>query len=141
MRPLKRNFEYEVTHDPDTGQERILGYKEQEDVLSDMGSVDSRSVTHKSFLDCGCDKPAASRCNECGGLSCESCQGHCQKCKKPICLEHSYFTQDNEKGEIRFCRSCYDRVVRKRMLKNIFGALIKSCCIFLLLLCGEDEDE
>ena len=41
MRPLRRKRQYEVTHDPVSGQERILESSDEDHLLGDEGSVDS----------------------------------------------------------------------------------------------------
>lgn len=86
MKPLRRKKTCEVTHDPITGQERILELTQEEDFLSDHGSVDSASLHQRYFRDCGCDGPIGGRCFECGAISCKSCHRRCHNCQKPICL-------------------------------------------------------
>ena len=87
MKPLRRKKTCEVTHDPITGQERILELSQEDDFLSDHGSVDSAGLHQRYFRDCGCDGPIGGRCFECGAISCKSCHGRCHNCQKPICLD------------------------------------------------------
>ena len=59
MRPIRRKQSSRVTTDPLTGQDRLLGWTREENVLSDEGSIDTAEVERTFFLDCGCDaKPA-----------------------------------------------------------------------------------
>ena len=125
MRPLRRKHKYHVTQDPATGQERVLGWMQEEDVLSDQGSVDSVSMQRQFFLDCGCSKPAQGRCFECGAISCEIHHGICQKCQKPICMEHSHFLAIENQGEIRLCSRCHDKFSRKHT-RNKIGKIFLS---------------
>lgn len=119
MRPLRRKKKYEVTQDPTTGKDRILNLTEEEDTLSDQGSVDSAGLHRKYFLDCGCDSGTGGRCYECGAISCTSCHGRCHSCQKPICLEHSNFLQAKGKESIRLCRCCYGSITRKQRLARV----------------------
>lgn len=95
MKPLRRKKTCEVTHDPITGQERILELTQEEDFLSDHGSVDSAGLHQRYFRDCGCDGPIGGRCFECGAISCKSCHRRCHNCQKPICIAHSNFLGTN----------------------------------------------
>jgi len=119
MRPLRRKKKYEVTHNPITGEERILELTQEENVLSDQGSVDSESLSRRYIRDCGCDGPVGGRCYECGAISCTSCHGRCHSCQKPICLEHSNFLQVEGKESIRLCRRCYGSITRKQRLVRV----------------------
>ena len=128
MEPLRRKKTIEITKNPKNGRKRILGAMTEENVLSDQGSIDSVNVSEKYFLDCGCDAKAVGRCYECHGLCCESCFGHCDACKKPICPEHSKFVQTNNQTVTRLCRACYDEINQKRERRR----LVIFCWIFLL---------
>jgi hypothetical protein len=119
MKPLRRKKTCEVTDNPITGQDRILELMQEEDILSDQGSVDSAGVHRRYIRDCGCDGPVGGRCFECGGISCNSCHGRCQNCQKPICLEHSNFSKIEGKGEIRLCNRCFDSITRKQKLTKV----------------------
>lgn len=134
MKPLRRKKNYEVTQDPKTGLDRILNLIEEEDILSDQGSVDSTRVHYKSFLDCECDSEIGGRCFECGAVSCKTCHGRCNSCQKPICLEHSSFLQVGGEDRIRLCRRCYDSIIRKQKLARVGR-------IFLSLFIDEDKNE
>ncbi len=117
MKPLRRKYKSHVTRNPVTGQDRILEWAGEEDVLS-QGSVDSNEVQRKFFLDCGCSKPAHGRCFECGALSCESHCGICRQCQKPICMQHSSFLETDQ-GQVRLCGSCFDKTSRKQTRAKI----------------------
>ena len=119
MKPLRRKTIFEVTHDPYTGQERILKMTKEEDVLSDEGSVDSTSKRQKFFLDCGCDSEIGGRCYEYGAINCKTCFGRCQNCQKPLCMQHSNLLEIKDHGAIRLCNKCHNAIVRKQNLKNI----------------------
>ncbi len=118
MKPLRRKHTTQVTTDPVTGKDRVLGWSQEEHVLSDKGSVDSSAMERTFFLDCGCEGQAAGRCFECGAISCKTCHGHCQACRKPICMQHSRFLQ-SEEGAVRLCGSCFDRISRKQTRAKI----------------------
>ncbi len=119
MRPLRRKHTTQITTDPITGEERILGWSQEEDVLGDQGSVDSMSVQRKFFLDCGCEGEGAGRCFECGAISCRECHGRCAKCQKPICPQHSRFLEMANQGQVRLCGSCFDKTSRKQARARI----------------------
>ena len=119
MKPLRRKKTCHVTTDPVTGQDRILGWTQEEDVLSDQGSVDSAGVHRKYFLDCGCDAETGGQCVECGAISCRDCHGRCQNCQKPICMQHSCFFEVEDRGQVRLCRTCHDKSTRKQTRAKI----------------------
>ena len=138
MKPLRRKKTYEVTYDPITGKDRTLELTQEENVLSDQGSVDSESLTRKYFRDCGCDGQVGGECNKCGAISCTSCHGRCHRCKKPICLEHSYFLQVEGEDAIRFCHRHYIMHCWKNAIL-FFLSLVGR--FFLSLLVEEENDE
>lgn len=113
MRPLRRKKTFEVTYDPDTGQDRVWRVEQSQDGLSREGSVDSGEILRKFFKDCGCDAEIGGRCYVCGAVSCQACHGRCRSCQKPICLEHSHFHVLEDQNEHRLCGSCYDVIRRK----------------------------
>lgn len=114
MKPLRRKKDYVVTRDPITGRDIILSLTEKEDILSDQGSVDSTGLHRKYFPSCGCDSEIGGRCSECGEFSCKSCHGHCCNCRKPLCLQHSYFLGEGNGEKIRLCNRCHDIITRRR---------------------------
>lgn len=124
MKPLRRKKSLHVTEDMNTGQERVLGMAQEDDVLSDLGSIDSLRLQKEYPLDCGCFSPVKGRCFECGALSCELHHGICQSCQKPICMEHSHFYELEGQGQIRLCRHCHDKVTRKQTRKKIGSFLL-----------------
>ncbi len=118
MKPLRRKNATNVTTDQVSGQDRVLEWTQEEDVLSDQGSVDSMAVRRTFFLDCGCEGEAAGRCFECGAISCRQCHGRGQGCQKPICLQHSRCLEMDQ-GQVRLCRSCFDRISRRQTRAKI----------------------
>lgn len=128
MKPLRRKKTCQVTHDPITGKERVLEMNEEEDFLSDHGSVDSVGLHHKHFRDCGCDAPTGGRCYECAAISCQNCHGRCQRCQKPLCLSCSKFLETEANNCLRLCGRCYDIVSRKRSWSKV-GRVIRSIFI------------
>ncbi len=118
MKPLRRRNNRKVTFDPDTGQDRIWESQQNQDVLSNEGSVDSDVITRTFFKDCGCDGQIGGRCYECGAISCISCHGRCEKCQKPICMQHSHFFEDENGRKVRLCGICHDKTVRKQKLSK-----------------------
>ena len=119
MKPLRRKKTCQVTTDPITGRDRILGWTQEDDVLSDEGSVDSAGVQRKYFLDCGCDAEIGGRCFDCSAISCRDCHGRCQSCQKPICMQHSHFLETEDRGQVRLCGSCFDKITRKQTRAKI----------------------
>ena len=119
MKPLRRKNTFEVIKDP-TGHQQLSPITEEEDVLSDEGSIDSTSYHHKIFRACGCEGSAGigGRCYECGAMSCPSCHGSCNSCHKPICLQHSKYHGIQEQ-KIRLCGRCYDQARRKQKSQKI----------------------
>lgn len=119
MKSYRRKKIYEVTRDPITGQDRILGLTQYEHFRSDQGSIDTEGLSRKYIRDCGCDKNVGGRCRECGAISCITCHGRCQSCQKPICLEHSNYLHVEGQEKIRLCRRCHDSIVRKQRLAKV----------------------
>ena len=119
MRPLRRKKKIQVTYDPVTGQDMELGIEKHQDIRSDERSIDSETFERRHFLDCGCPFEVGGSCYICSARSCVSCSGRCQKCKKPICLEHSCFLTDDDGKELRYCSSCFDDVVRIKQIKKV----------------------
>ena len=119
MKPLRRKRKCEVTRDPVTGQERVLALTQEEDIISDQGSVDSVELQYNYFQDCGCAGGIGGRCHECRAMVCEKCFGHCARCQVPLCTEHSRFLGTEGQEKTRLCRRCYDEVMRKRRLSGV----------------------
>jgi hypothetical protein len=114
MKPIRRKQSCQVTTDPLTGQDRVLGWTQEEDVLSDQGSIDSTTIQRTCFLDCGCHEEPAGRCFECGAISCATCHGRCASCQKPTCMQHSHFLQSDSGEPVRLCGECYTKTCRKQ---------------------------
>ena len=123
MKPLRRKNTTRFTTDSITGKERVLGWTQEDDVLSDRGSVDSTAVQQTFFLDCGCEGGSAGRCFDCGAISCRECHGRCQRCRKPICMEHSHFFETDQ-AQVRLCGSCFDKISRRQTRAKIGGFLL-----------------
>ncbi len=114
MRSLRRKNKRHVTYDPDTDKDREWQLEQSQDVLSSEGSVDSDETVRKYFKDCGCDGNIGGRCYVCGAVSCISCHGRCNKCQKPICMQHSNFLEKDNGERERLCEPCYDVITRKQ---------------------------
>lgn len=134
MKSLRRKEKHEVTHNPITGEDRTLELTQEDNFLSDQGSVDSVDLHHRYFRDCGCDGPVGGICRDCGAINCIKCHGRCQSCQKPICLEHSNYLHVEGQEKIRLCRRCHDSIVRKQRLAKV-GRFFLS-----LLTEGEDDE-
>lgn len=114
MKPLREKNKRLVTYDPDSDKDREWELEQTRDVRSSEGSIDSDETIRKYFKDCGCDGEIGGRCYVCGAVSCTSCHGRCNKCKKPICMQHSnFFEKDNGEKE-RLCGTCHDVLIRKQ---------------------------
>jgi len=124
MRPLRHDNAFEVTHNPISGQDRILESTEKTDLLSDDGSIDSSGVHRKYFRDCGCDGPVGGCCYQCQAISCTACHGRCQNCQMPICLQHSHFWETDKQGIIRLCTHCFDSLTRKYKWSKVGNLLL-----------------
>jgi len=124
MKPYREQKNYEATYDPDTGKDRIWLHKEKQTYRSSSGSINTDGVTRIVFKDCGCDGEIGGRCYECGDVSCKECHGRCEKCKKPICLQHSKFMKTDTGEMIRLCGEHYDELSRKRNRKKILSFLL-----------------
>lgn len=118
MKPLRRKQTTQVTTDAATGRDRVLEWTEEQHVLSDRGSVDSTEMRRTFFLDCGCRGDSAGRCFECGAISCPEHHGHCQGCRKPICMQHSRFVAMDQ-GQVRLCGRCFDATLRRQRRAKI----------------------
>lgn len=114
MKPLRRKNKRQVTYDPNAKQDREWHLEQSQDVLSAEGSVDTDEIVRKIFKDCGCDGEIGGRCFDCGAVSCISCHGRCNKCQKPICLQHSTFVDKEDGNKERLCNTCHDILIRKR---------------------------
>ncbi len=119
MKPLRRKRSGEVAHDHVTDHEQILAMRKEDDTISDQGSVDSVDLNYRYFPVCGCAGDIGGRCHECRSLVCVSCFGQCEKCKVPLCTEHSRFLENEDQKKTRLCRRCYDEVMRKRRLSKV----------------------
>ena len=113
MRPLRSKKTYHTVRD-NTGQNRVWQLLQEDDILSDEGSVDSVSVQESYFLECGCNAPPAGRCYQCGAQSCEAHCGICLRCRKPICPECSIFTESG-----RWCGDCLKIITRENRNNKI----------------------
>ncbi len=124
MKPIRIKEQYEVTDDPATGHERILGSTYEEDILSDRGSINTLGkVTHYA-LHCGCYDEIGGRCYECGAISCVKCHGRCAVCSCPICQAHSIFVPSEGGRQLKLCRQCYDKTVRRRRIVGVTRFLL-----------------
>lgn len=119
MKPIRRKKTIEITDNPVTGQDRILGMKEEANILSDEKSIDTSELHRIVFLDCGCTAPAAGRCYKCGAISCQIHHGICQKCLMPICLQCSTFLNNPNQAPQRYCSRCYGIITGKQKLKKL----------------------
>jgi hypothetical protein len=109
----------EITDNPVTGQDRILGMSEEANVLSDEKSIDTSELRRKVFLDCGCGTEAFGRCYKCGAISCQVHHGICQKCLMPICLQCSTFLDTEKQTRQRYCSRCCGTITRKQKMKKV----------------------
>ena len=116
--PVRRQANLLSMPDPDSGKTVVVPTNEQVMTLSPQGSPDSIGLTHMLFHRCRCsiEQPVGGRCYECGGTSCVRCHGHCARCHKPICPEHSKFTDGPTGQQVRLCRVCHDSMRRKRLV-------------------------
>ena len=128
MRPLRRKNKRHVTYDPDTDKDREWQLEQNQDVLSSEGSVDSDETVRKYFKDCGCDGDIGGRCYVCGAVSCISCHGRCNKCKKPICMQHSNFLEKENGEKERLCGTCHDVFIRKQGWAKIGHFFLSLFC-------------
>lgn len=119
MKPLRRKKTIEITDNPITGQERVLEIAEEENILSDEGSIDTSGFRRRFFLDCGCTAAAFGRCYKCGAINCQVHHGVCHKCQMPICLQCSTFLHTSNQTPQRFCSRCYSIITRKQKLKKV----------------------
>lgn len=119
MKPLRRKKTIDITDNPVTGQERILGMTEEDNILSDEKSIDVSQLRRIVFLDCGCTTAAFGRCYKCGAISCQVHHGTCQRCLMPICLQCSNILTTENKTRERYCSRCCDIITGKRKLKKI----------------------
>jgi hypothetical protein len=119
-RPVRRNVQLLVTLDPQ-GRPTIAPEAIEAFVLSPNGSIDHLCVKPDRFYHCGCstESRVGGRCVElqCARISCAACFGRCEQCKKPLCLEHSYYFQA-EGRPVRLCFSCFDSVTRRARLQQ-----------------------
>lgn len=120
MKPIRRKENVQVTDNPTTGQDQVLEFMQEEDVLSHQGSIDSSNLHRKFFRDCGCDGPIGGRCFECSAISCVACHGRCQNCQKPICMQHSNFLEKDDGEKERLCGTCYDAIIRRQGWAKVF---------------------
>lgn len=122
-RPLRTKEQIHFTEDLLSGRERILDAAVEQDLLSDLGSVDSAAKTLVSFRDCGCHGPVGGRC-WCGAIDCEKCFGRCSSCSRPLCLRHSKFREDASGVRLRFCRQCHDGLAIKQRALSCLRFLV-----------------
>ena len=58
-----------------------------------------------------------------GPISCPDCYGHCARCGKPICLEHSVVVGAPDEEGPRLCKRC-DAVLSRRRRLALFGRTV-----------------
>ena len=120
MKPLRRERESDVMHDPLTGHEDILPLTQKDVIISDEGSVNSDKLNYGYSQRCGCTtRETGGRCHECRALVCVNCFGRCEQCRVPLCPEHSRFLETEGQEKTRLCRRCHEEFTRKRRLSRI----------------------
>ena len=124
MKPLRQVNKQHVTYDPETGKDRIWKLDLDNLSRSSEGAINSDGVVRRYFKDCGCDSEIGGRCFICGGVSCKDCHGRCEKCKKPICLQHSHYLDSDDGEKVRFCSEHYDEESRKQKGKKFWHFLL-----------------
>ena len=119
--PVRREARVEITFDEE-GNPAIEAVEGEAFMMSPEGGLDRVEVVRSRFFNCGCaaevNKPGG-MCGEpsCHRISCASCFGRCERCKRPICLEHSSFLEHPDVKGSRFCFGCFD-VLRRRVLRQ-----------------------
>jgi len=127
-KPFRRDAQIGITYDSD-GNPLIEGVEAESVTLSPEGSLDRIKILTDRFYHCGCSRATQVLGGQCGDhgcnrLSCVNCFGHCADCSKPLCLEHSLYSFDDQGKRVRFCKSCHDAVLRKRTLAKIGRTLL-----------------
>jgi len=127
-KPVRRDTELRWTVDAD-GHPTVETVSGESFSLSPEGSIDRVKLTADRFYHCGCNAelPLGGRCGEtgCGRISCAQHAGNCNRCSVPVCLEHSRYAATPEGGDIRLCRSCFERKRRTRVAKSVALVLLR----------------
>jgi len=120
-RPIRRALDVFSRHDPRAGKTTDLPTESRETLLSSDGSIDTVTVRHPQFLDCGhsIEVPIGGRCLECGSLSCATCHDQCSGCRRPLCLSCTRIDQVQGQEAIKWCSHCVGPERRKRRWRKI----------------------
>lgn len=127
-KPVRRTIRVHATFDQD-GNPVTIPIEQEAFSLSPEGSIDRIIVSQDRFYHCGCgtDNKIGGQCAEpsCRHVSCAKCFGRCERCKKPLCLEHSCYFELPELAELRFCHSCRDELGSFFFRSELIGYLTR----------------
>lgn len=95
--------------------------------LASTGELITDRLHEEIGLQCGCvGKPPGGYCSCCRRLNCVQCYGHCSgpDCNRPIGICCAIFDEDSDEPRKRYCRSCYEKLVRRRWTDLITKTLL-----------------
>ena len=126
-RRLRGQGQVNVRRDLETGEFVEVPLTAMEDVLTEQGSLNSRTVRNlDAFYDCNhsmLNADVGGQCLNCNGISCMVCHGQCAKCLTPLCLSCSSFIAV-EDHRVRVCRRCKGQLSRKRFIRRLFSPFL-----------------
>jgi hypothetical protein len=119
-RPVRRDAQVRVTYDAD-GNPIVQPQQAGSFTLSETGSIDRLTVRRDEFYHCGCTRETriGGQCGEpnCRRISCVRCFTRCDRCRKPLCLEHTRVTEfPGVKGK-QWCFRCHDELSRLNLAR------------------------
>jgi hypothetical protein len=127
-RPVRRDARIRVTRDIN-GNHAVEPDDAESFTLGPTGSIDRVHVKHDRFYHCGCSRefPVGGQCREhrCGRISCTSCFSRCDRCQKPLCLEHTVFYDFPDLDGHRWCSRCHDEIRRVLLMRGVVRGLAR----------------
>ena len=133
MKPIRSDLQHDVVQDPWSGADRPAQSQDTFHGLSSSGCLESQTVRRQVAAGCGCLRPAGGFCAVCadGSTACVDCFGHCDRCHKPLCTMHSFFSGGSaEVPSTRLCRPCHEAARRKAMARRVARFLLASFVMF-----------
>tara|TARA_R110002111_G_scaffold225795_1_gene287511 strand:- start:9733 stop:10122 length:390 start_codon:yes stop_codon:yes gene_type:complete len=124
--PIRSEFTETKIHIPWEEAVHLSEATETHHFLNDAGGIESHKTLHLKPMHCGHLVPTAGgACSKCSALICPSCLVMCPLCLGPIGPCCSRALLDVRGQEIRYCKSCYGKINRQRVLRKIISGFIR----------------
>jgi len=124
--PIRRDADLDIGLDAD-GNLSLKNLAAKNISISPDGAIDSLQarISTDRFYPCGCsaETKAGVKCQECGSVTCIRCARRCDRCKKPLCLEHANTLQTQD-AQLTLCRQCHGTLGRKKFWGSLFKSVV-----------------